>query len=233
MKSSFKYYVVCWFVLFVLFNVIIFVLPNEWYGFDKYGGAFWGSYIFMSVAFLGHLFCAWIAFKADNLRRLFYRIPLITISYGALTLTLIAGAICFAIPNLPNWVAIIVCSIILAFNVIAVVGAKGTGDAISGIDDKMKVQISFVKTLTVEAENLVKQAKSEDARQEAKKVYELIRYSDPMSNEVLSDDEIKISKKFKEIAQAISEEDDEILKHVVEDFVVLVEARNRKCKMLK
>lgn len=42
MKSKFKMYVIVWAAVVVLFNVIVFITPNEVAGMSKFGGAFLG-----------------------------------------------------------------------------------------------------------------------------------------------------------------------------------------------
>ena len=124
MNKNFKLYIICWAILLALFNVICFVTPNEAAGLNKFGGAFWIGYIFITAAFIGQLVCAYIAFKAENLKKLFYNLPLITLSYTGLILTLIFGGLAMAIPNLPVWVGAVTCLLILGFNAIAIIKAK-------------------------------------------------------------------------------------------------------------
>ena len=65
------------------------------------------GYIFITLAFIGQLVCSYFALKAESLQKMFYNIPLITISYTGLIVMLIVGALAMAIPNLPNWVGIV------------------------------------------------------------------------------------------------------------------------------
>ena len=81
MKKSFKTYAIAWAVMFVFFNVICFVTPNETEEYIKFGGAFWSGYAFIVIAFIGQLLCAYKAFKAENITKFFYNLPIITISF--------------------------------------------------------------------------------------------------------------------------------------------------------
>ena len=114
MKKTFGFFSIIWAIFLALFNVIVFVTPNEAGGMTKFGGAFWVGYIFITIAFIGQLVCAFFAFKPSDKQKVFYNIPLVTISYAGLIVMLIAGTACMAIPNLPNWIGIIVCAIALA-----------------------------------------------------------------------------------------------------------------------
>ena len=74
MNKKFKYYALIWVILLAVFNVICFVTPNEAYGMNKFGGAFWSGYIFITIAFIGQLICAFIALKTEDKTKLFLNI---------------------------------------------------------------------------------------------------------------------------------------------------------------
>lgn len=233
MKKSFGIYSIIWAICLAVFNVITFVTPNEIGGVSKFSGSFWVGYIFITIAFLGQLSCAFAAFKAENLKKLFYSIPLLSISYGGLVAMLIVGSIFMAIPVLPEWIGIIVCVIILAFNAIAVIKATAAADIVSGIDEKVKTQTFFISSLSVDAQSLMTSAKTDELRAEAKKVYEAIRYSDPMANVALSDLDAQIERQFNAFSDAIKADDAELAKETAISLVEMVEKRNQKCKLLK
>lgn len=233
MKNIFKYYVVCWAVLAAVFNLIVFITPNEMVGMNKFGGAFWSGYVFIMLAFAGQLVCAYFAFKAENKQKFFYNLPLITISYAATIASVIVGTLCMVIPNLPNWVGIIICLVILAFSAVSVVKAKAAADVVSEIDKKIKVKTLFIKSLTVDVESLMARAKTDEINAELKKVYEAVRYSDPMSEEALSGIESQITLKFDLLSKAVVEGNAEAVKSAAEELVILINDRNNKCKLLK
>ena len=233
MKKSFGIYSIVWAICLAVFNVITFVTPNEIGGVSKFGGSFWVGYIFITVAFVGQLACAFVAFKAENLKKFFYNIPLLSISYGGLVAMLIVGSVFMAIPVLPEWIGIIVCVIILAFNAIAIIKATAAADIVSGIDGKIKVQTFFIKSLSVDAQSLMTSAKSDELHAEAKKVYEAIRYSDPMANAALSDLDAQIERQFNAFSDAIKADDAELAKETADALVEMVERRNQKVKLLK
>ena len=169
MNKTFKLYGLIWLIVFGVFNIIAFVLP-------KGGGNFWAGYIFITIAFLGQLACAYYSFKDNNLKKLFYNLPLFAISYSGLFAMLIAGGLCMAVPFIPGWLGSIVCLLILAFNIIAVIKAVAASEIVGGIDEKIKTQTFLIKSLTADAQVLMSSAKSELLRAETKRVYEAIRY---------------------------------------------------------
>lgn len=234
MKKGFTSYAICWAILLTLFNLLCFVTPAEWYGFNKFGGSFWAGYAVITLAFLGQLACAYKAFRAENAKKFFYNLPLITVSYTGLILTLILGGLCMAIPDVPNWLGAIVGAVVLAFTAVAVIKASAAADIVESVDKKVAEKTAFLRMATADAEVILASAKSVEVKAECKKVYEALRYSDPMSNEALSVTEAKITVKLDELKTAAAAADDaEKAKTAAEELMLLIKERNAKCKALK
>lgn len=232
MKKRFSMYAAVWAVLLVLFNVIAFVSPG-WTGQEKYTASFWIGYTLISVAFAGQLVCAYIALKEDNAQKLFYRISLIHTSHTGLVVTFVVGGLCMLISPLPYWIGAIVCAIVLVINAMAVLKAFAAVNEVERIDNKVKQQTFFVKSLTVDAEVLISKAKNDAAKAECKKVYEAIRYSDPMSNNALATIEKEITIKFAQLSEAVKDDSAETIYGLANELIVLLGDRNQKCRLLK
>jgi hypothetical protein len=232
MKKRFGMYAAAWAVLLALFNVIAFVSVG-WAGQEKYTASFWIGYVLISVMFLGQLACAYIALKETNAQKLFYRVPLIRISYSGLIVSFVFGGLCMLISPLPYWIGILVCAIILATNVIAVIKAAAAAEEVEQIDRKVKQQTLFIKSLTVDAETLLARAKSGEAKAACKKVYEAVRYSDPMSSDGLASVESQINIKFAALSDAVTADDINAVSVAAEEVLILIKDRNNKCKLLK
>lgn len=233
MIKIFKFYALCWTISLILFNIICFVTPNEVAGISKFGGAFWVGYIFITIAFMGQLACAYIAFREDSLKKLFYNLPLITISYSGLIVTVIFGSLFMAIPNMPKWVGIIVCMLVLAFNVVAVLKASAAATIVADVDEQVIAQRQFIKSLAFDAENLVNRAKSDAIKSDCKKVFEAIKYSDPVSSEGLSVIEAKITVRMEGLSKAVDKGNVEATRTASEDVIAMIKERNNQCKSLK
>ena len=233
MKKNFKYYALIWAVFFALFNIICFAIPEKVYGFNKYAGSIWIGYIAIAFSFIFQLICSYFAFQADDAKKFFYSIPLIRISYIGLVLMFVFGGAAMAIPNLPKWIGGIVCLLILAFTVVAVIKASAAADIVSSIDMKTKTQTLFVKSLTADMEGLVARASSDEAKEECRKVYEAVRYSDPVSNEALAGVESQITLKCAEFSGAVASDELDSIKKIASEIIILLSDRNNKCKLLK
>lgn len=233
MKKTFKYYLGVWILVFAIFNVAVFVSPSEMGEMNKFGGAFWAGYIFILLAFIGELAISYFAFQAKNLQKFFYQIPLIRISWIGLILIFIFGTATMAIPNLPNWLGIIVCFTVLGFNFISLLKARAAGELVSQLDDHLKIHTSFIKSLSANAAGLTSSAETSFAKKESKRVYEAIRYSDPMTNEHLLDIESKIQSKLEEFSDLILTDDVNAIKKQADDLISLIKNRNQQCKLMK
>lgn len=232
MKKRFNLYIVAWAVLLALFNVIAFVSVG-WAGQEKYTPSFWIGYVFITVMFIGQLACSYMAFKADSAKKLFYNISLIRTSYIGLIVSFIVGGLCMLLSPLPYWVGVIICAIVLVANVLSVIKATAAIDEIERVDTKVKTQTFFIKSFTVDAESLISRAKSEPIKAECKKVYEAVRYSDPMSNGALATVENDITIKFSKLSDAVVSDDSEAVVALAEEIIILLGDRNKKCKLLK
>ena len=137
------------------------------------------------------------------------------------------------ISPLPYWVGVIVCAIVLVANVLSIVKATAAIDEIERIDTKVKTQTFFIKSLTVDADTLTASAKSEEVKAECRKVYEAVRYSDPMSNDALTSIESQITIKFAELSSVVTADDVEKVVEIANEVIILIGDRNKKCRLLK
>lgn len=233
MKKTIKFYTTIWAICLLLFNALAFVTPNEIADVSKFDGAFWVGYIFITIAFVGQLICAYIAFKAENLKKLFYNIPLISISYIGLVVMLVLGGLTMAIPGMPNWLGVIVCLAVLGFTAISVIKAGFAAEIVSDIDDKIATETAFIKAMTVESQNLVNRANVSMLKKQCKKVYDAFRYSDPMSSVALADIEQRIKEEFDVLTDAVIADDLNATESSVKEITMLIQERNNKLKSKK
>lgn len=232
MGKDFKYYITVWSLFFVIYNVVLFALPNEVAGMSKYGGAFWAGYVFIILAFAGQLLCAYFAFKSENAEKVFLHLPLVTISYSTLITSMILGTACIIIPNLPNWIGIIVCVLVLGINAISVIGAKTAAEMVIRVQENTQLKVAFIKALVADTEALKNRASSLEARKAIQKVYEVARYSDPVSHDTLDSLESRIIACFHNFSDAVIQ-DGSNMETLADEMVTLLNDRNKKCKLLK
>lgn len=234
MNKNFKMYALIWTILLAGFSAVVFLAREFVPGFaDKCDAGFWLAFAFIIAAFVGNLVCARYAFRTENLKKLFYKIPLISISYTAVfAMTAVSMAV-MLIPKCPAWIAALVCAVILVFGAVAVVGAKWASDVVQKVDEKVETRTSFIYDLTVRAKSVLARAGNETVKSECRKVCDAVRYSDPVSSGGLSAIEAKIAVKMDEFSAAVEAVDEAKVKGLANEIVVLVGDRNKMCKAHK
>lgn len=232
MKNYFRSYVISWLALFILFSMVA-ILGVGWIGQEKYTPSFWIGYAFIVVTFLGQLGCAYAALKDKGAKKMFYNISLLRTSYAGLIASFIFGGVCMLISPLPYWVGGILCTLVLVCNILAVVKASAAIEEVVAVDENVARSTFFIKSLTIDANSLTAKAQSDVARAECKKVYEAIRYSDPVSSNALAALENEITEKFALFADAVKGNDDLTVSAAAKELLVLIGERNQKCMLMK
>lgn len=208
-------------IAFVLFNVIGFAIPTV------KTSTFWAAYVFTVIAFISQIAIWKFAFKdADTLKSKFLGIPLISVGITYLIIQLIAFAVFMALPT-ASWIAVVVCALILGVSAICLIGTETGREEINRVEEKVEKKAFYIKSLQVDIEMLANSETNTETKAALTKLAEKIRFSDPMSNEVLAELEAEITAKVKELK--IAENKAEIIK-VLDS---LITERNKKAKLLK
>ncbi len=233
MKKKFQLYIIIWAIVLALFNLVAFMAG----GFDntaKYSSPdFWLGYALITLTFVVQLVCAAKALRADSLRKTFLGMSMLTTGLIGLLAAFVFGGLCMLIPLIPYWVGGIVCAMVLAFNIIALIKAQIAVDIVDAVDQKIKAQTFFIQSLTADADRVLAMSPSDEIRAECRRVYEAVRYSDPMSNEALAGVEGQITLKFAALESAVAAGDADAVKTAASELLILVKDRNGKCKLLK
>lgn len=232
MKKSFNAYLVGWLAAFGLFNLITFIVPEDMTIVEKYDTMFWISYVFIAIAFLGNLGCAYRVFSGDQ-KNAFYNLPAFKACTSALVSMTIVGVIFMAFVPVPTWIGVIVCAGVLVYNLIAVTKTVAVANVVAKVDEQVKVQTFFIKALTVEAQLLMNRTNGGDMAALTHQAYEAIRYSDPMSNDALSNVEGRIAQQFTNFTAAVDSGDAAAAQAQLAQLLNMLQERNLKCKILK
>ena len=209
-------------IVFALFNVMAFVIPTE------KAATFWTAHAFSVVAFTVQIPLWKIALgKKDTLKGKFLGIPVIHVGITYLIIQLIAFAVFMIFPTLPVWLALIVCATILAISALcAIVGQAGANE-INRVEENIKVNRAFIQLLQTDIEMLAKSESDDETKAALGKLGEKVRFSDPMSHEMLGELESRNSAKVEELKTVTDK------KSLIDEIGMLLTERNKKCKILK
>ena len=163
-----------------------------------------------------------------NLKSRYYRFPIIYIGIGYLIIQLIFSVIGMSVKTIPEWIILVVDVALIGFAIIGVITSGAAGAFIEKTEDKVQKKTAFIKTIKVEIDSLTAKTDEAENKKALKELSDIIRYSDPVSQEALEELESQIEEKVKFLS--VSEGNQ---KELIEEIKKLMEQRNIKCKELK
>lgn len=220
MKNRTPYIVIA--ILFLLFNVIAFVIPTTKMS------AFWIGYVFTVIAFAVQAYVWYVTIgKKQDLKSKLLGSSVTYISAVYLTVQFVAFLIFMFVPSAPNWCAILVCVMILSISAVCMITTNAGTEMITATDNKVAVKRQFIKNLQIEVEMLAETETNSEIKQKLNELAKKIRLSDPMSNESLSVLEDELTAKV----SAIERSSDKM--SAIQEAETLLLKRNKKVRSLK
>lgn len=159
--------------------------------------------------------------------------PLIIISYFELIIMIIIGIGCMVLPVISNWLGIILCYTIMVVSVLIFVSAKVIGENTSKANTNLNTKVFQMREITNQASELISMAKDDETKTLMQKIFDAIRYSDPISTEETYSEEIEMIKLLAEIKVMIESSKCEEIKNKSDELIRLIDKRNNKCISLK
>lgn len=210
-------------IAFILVSVVAFVLPTQ------KTSVFWIAYAFTVLAFAAQLLIWKVAWNsAETLKSKFLGFPIIRVGYIYLVVQIVAFAILVgAAAIVPNWVAVIVCCLILGASAVCLIATDAGRNEIERVEQKVQSKVSALKMLQIDVEMLAKTEADSEVKSKLTKLAEKIRYSDPMSSDALTELEGAIAGKVKELKTSLDK------RSLIAEIDTLLSERNTKCKALK
>lgn len=220
-KNSTKGYVLLG-ILFFLVSITAYIIPLS------KTATFWIAYIFTVVAFAVQIIVWKVTFRKEGtLNSKFLKIPIIHIGIIYLLVQIAALLVFVFKPLLPTWSAFIVCCLTTGVFIICMIATDIGVNEIENVDMKVDEKISFIKKMLVDVEIITNNENDIDIKSDLLKLAEKIRFSDPVSNEQLSEIEDKISLKIAEFTMSQNKQ------AAIMEINSLLDERNKKCKIFK
>lgn len=220
-RNSVKGYIILG-ILFALVSIVAFVVPTQ------KTATFWIAYSFTAVAFAAQIVIWKIAVRKDEtLKSKFLGFPIIHIGTVYAIIQTVAFAVFLFAPTLPVWSAIVTCVIIAGVAAVCMISTSAGGNEIERVEAKVQKKVFYIRELQADVELLADAETDADIKTALTQLAEKIRFSDPMSNEQLADLEDKISAKIAELKTAANKV------KIITELTLLLDERNKKCKILK
>ncbi len=192
MKNKTPYIVIA--ILFVIYNVIVFVIPTT------KTSAFWICYAFTVISFAVQAY-VWYATigKKQDLKSKLLGSSITYISAVYLAIQFVAFLIFMFVSSAPNWCAILVCVMILGISAVCMITTNAGTEMITVTENKVAVKRQFIKDLQIEVEMLAETETDSEIKLKLTELAKKIRLSDPMSDPSLADLENEMSIKVASI----------------------------------
>lgn len=211
-------------IIFVVFNVVAFVIPTD------FTSAFWVAYVFTCLAFAIEIVgILHILKNNEKIISKFYRIPLLYVLFWYFVGQLLVFLIFKFVATCPAWIPVLVSVVVLAIAIIGLITLESAANYVQDIDRKVKDKVFFIKSLQVDIELLENMVKDSEKKQLISKLAEKIKYSDPMSSNALE----SVEKKICDEIEVLKKGEDYISEGQINKVLALLEERNKKCKLLK
>lgn len=129
----------------------------------------------------------------------------------------------------PAWLAVLVYAAMLGAAVIGLVSADAVVETIHVKDQKLKKDVTFMRSLQSKTHQLAAQCDSA----EVKAFCENVRYSDPVSSEALAEIERDLSAAVDDLQAAVVDGDRGVICQLARKADTLLSERNWVCKLNK
>lgn len=217
-----------YFVIFVAYNLIVFMV------FKGFNTIFWISYSFMIAAFAIHVLCVFFILKNVSIRAVFFGIPLMSLSVYFVCAELFCSIVFMIFKAAASVkLTILIQTLLLCVFIVIAIIAIMTRDVVQNVDSKIKENVYFMKSINAEVEMLVQKSHNADTTAALKKLAEIIKYSDPMSNQIVSLQEQKIMQYMTELSTAFDSGNMNLTKELCGKIELLFIERNKKLMISK
>ena len=200
---------------------------------SRYNAIFFIALAIMLIGYIFSIIATLIGMKkSETTKATFYGIPFVYSGITTFILITILSAVALKI-GLSPIIQVVVAIVIIAVASIRLFGAGVAREIITDKDEEIQQRTQFIKLLSADAQALITDAKSDEAKALAKKVYEAIRFSDPMSSPELAQIEAQIQNEFNSFYSAILSDNTEQAEASSIRIIDMINIRSNRCKALK
>lgn len=218
-------------IIAVVFSIIVFLIP-----FPKHS-TFWIAYLAELLAFALQIPIFKLAYdNTDNLKSKVLGFPIFRVGYIYLGVQTCVSLLLFVlgiIENLPVWISIVLCLVVLSAAIICSIAVDMARDTVTEIETAQAVNTQFMRKLRMKSQQLVSKTNDTALKKELEKLAEDFRYSDPVSSPAAEEYETKLNNLFVELESAV------MCGNIADAFAfcskinITLQDRNTSCKMNK
>lgn len=215
-------------ICLALYHVLVFLLP-----FDR-GEVFWYAYGSALAAFGVAILAICMVAGKHGARSRFYGFPIgrIGVTYAlwqlviSLLFMLLGGII-------PTWIVLLVSVIGLGAALLGLIAADSVRTTIEAQDEKLRVNTATIRSLRSKISLLSAQNDDPETTGAIRKLSDEFRYSDPVSSPALAEIEADLAALVNELQQATVDGDSTVVLDLCKKISLMLQERNRICKLNK
>lgn len=205
-------------IALIVLCVVAFAIPTE------KTAVFFIALVFTFIAFATQP-VLWHA--AAGGRDRYAGIPPVYIGIVYLLVQCVAFAVFLFATTLPAWSAIVTCVLIAGLFALFALGTLSGRNHIDRVQENIQEKVFYLRALQSDVEVLALRQADPALRASLDHIAQLLRYSDPMSHVSLAPLEDDIRAKIGLLADAPD------IGKAIDEIVLLLDERNRKCRILK
>lgn len=227
MKKNGKLSVI-YLVIFIAYNLFTFII------FSGYNSVFWTSYLFMVIAYAIHIACVYFVLKDVDAQAMFFGIPLISFSVFFVVAEFFCSFVFMLFREIASIkIAILIQALLLCLFIVVAIISIMTRDVVSNVDKTIKTKVNFIKGITIDIEMLMHRSTNLECTTVLKRLSEVVKYSDPMSNEFVAIQEQMIMQSLMELRSAFDMQNTMEVQNICNKIELLFIERNKKLMISK
>lgn len=216
-------------IVFVTYSVVAFVLPMP------KNGVFWIAYVFAVIALGLQIPAFKISFtKGKTAKSKFYGFPIARIAFVYAAAQLVLSLIAMLCAKFaPAWLVVILFTLMLAAASIGFIAADAMRDEIHRQDEVIGKDVRLMRSLQSKMRMLPSMCEDAEAKNAVTELEELMRYSDPVSNDATAEIESELAAAIDELQQSVVDGEKEVILAMCKKCTALLSERNSLCRLNK
>jgi len=209
-------------IVFAIYNLIVFLFlkPET--------PVFWMSYGFMVLAFALQILGMYLAFKEFSVQAIFFGIPLAQFTLYYFFAELFMSFVFMLFQNITWKIPLVLQVILLAVYAIVAIVSVFVRDASVAAKDKVQSSASVMRLNVVDIEMLRDVAEDPELKNQLRRLAEAVRYSDPMTNDMIADVDARIRQETMALQTYCEDKDVDAAKESCAKLQRLYVERNKK-----
>lgn len=193
---------------------------------------FWFSYGFLMLAFVLQIATILTGRFESGVEAAFFGIPLVSVSLFYFIITTVLSLVLMALVSfgvaVPFMLMLVLECVVLGLYAIVFIMSLSHRDAVVEIDKNIKKNVFAIRSLVTDVETLADAAEDAQLKANLNRLAEDIRYSDPMTNEVVAELDLQMKDAVAELEVFVSEHDYTAAEAKVRQAQLLVSKRNKR-----